>query len=319
MQNAYFDNIRSKIVPLLQSAKKEIKIAMAWFTSAELFAEILSCLDRKVKVDLVLLDNPINFMYYAPDFNEYIESGGKLRVAGVDVGFMHHKFCIIDNAIAITGSYNWTYYAESRNIENIVVTDDFSVINLFRAEYDRLSKLIECSTFSPRLSWDDIESRTDVDYRELNYEIEKICQAQLKPIRKVIEAKTVVQVVETKMRPKADKNVGVLADEDIFIPIINANVSLPHTSTKSFFYDSKNERTFICKFICVNPNKIDDVYLIKEADVLQVAQGTSNLNLKIEISITLDVNGSLRIDVNCPDNGKKLMISALDKKLVRYE
>lgn len=92
---------------------------MAWFTSGELFQELLNCLERKVKVDLVLLDNAINYMDYAPDFNLFINAGGKLRIADFRIGFMHHKFCVIDSKVAITGSYNWTYYAETRNVENM--------------------------------------------------------------------------------------------------------------------------------------------------------------------------------------------------------
>ena len=37
MEKAYFFKIRSEIIPYLQQAKEEIVIAMAWFTSGELF------------------------------------------------------------------------------------------------------------------------------------------------------------------------------------------------------------------------------------------------------------------------------------------
>ena len=37
MEQAYFSQIRSKIIPYLNQAKKEVVVAMAWFTSAELF------------------------------------------------------------------------------------------------------------------------------------------------------------------------------------------------------------------------------------------------------------------------------------------
>lgn len=72
MQEAYFDNIRSRIIPLLRNAYKEVIIAMAWFTSQELFSELIECLKRGVRVELILLDSPINFMEYAPDFNELV-------------------------------------------------------------------------------------------------------------------------------------------------------------------------------------------------------------------------------------------------------
>lgn len=78
MEKAYFFKIRNEIIPYLQQAKEEIVIAMAWFTSGELFQELLDCLERNVKVDLVLLDNAINYMDYAPDFNLFVNAGGTL-------------------------------------------------------------------------------------------------------------------------------------------------------------------------------------------------------------------------------------------------
>jgi phosphatidylserine/phosphatidylglycerophosphate/cardiolipin synthase-like enzyme len=106
MEQAYFVEIRSRIIPLIDNATNKIQVAMAWFTSSELFNALLRSLNRKVDVELIILDDAINYMYYAPDFNQFIEAGGKLRIADSSVGFMHHKFCIVDDRIAITGSYN---------------------------------------------------------------------------------------------------------------------------------------------------------------------------------------------------------------------
>ena len=165
MEKAYFSQIRSKIIPYLDQAKEEVVIAMAWFTSAELFDALISCLKRNVKVELVLLDNAINYMYYAPDFNDLINAGGVLRIADSSVGFMHHKFCVIDDKIAITGSYNWTYFAETRNVENIVITDNLEIVNLFTTEFNRLTNMLYVRSFCYCLSWDDMASREDVDFR----------------------------------------------------------------------------------------------------------------------------------------------------------
>ena len=95
MDQACFSGIRNKIISLLNEATSKVEVAMAWFTSSELFETILRCLDRKVDVELILLDDVINYMDYAPDFNIFINKGGKLMIAGPDVGFMHHKFCVI--------------------------------------------------------------------------------------------------------------------------------------------------------------------------------------------------------------------------------
>ena len=130
MEQAYFKNIKREIIPYLNDAKQEVVVAMAWFTSDDLFQALIGCLGRNVSVELVLLDNASNFMYYAPDFNEFIKAGGILHIAKPEYGFMHHKFCVIDNEIVVTGSYNWTYYAETRNIENILISDQKEIIDL---------------------------------------------------------------------------------------------------------------------------------------------------------------------------------------------
>lgn len=324
MEKAYFSGIRNRIIPCLNNATKKIQVAMAWFTSNELFEALINALNRGVNVELILLDNAINYMYYAPDFNEFINAGGKLRIAGSEVGFMHHKFCVIDDSLAITGSYNWTYYAETRNVENIVISDNSDIVMLFSDEFQRLQNILSVSSSCARLSWDDIEQRDDVDYRELNYEIEQICEVQNKPVKRFFETKTEVVRTEIKKKALANYAIGIQALDDkdriFFDPFINQGAKLPyHSSEFEFFFDSKNMTEFPCLFIYGNPNNKKEWYLIKEVDLMQVAKGTSDENLPVRFSMDLDDNGSLRVDVSCSKSGQKLTISTLDSKFVKYE
>ena len=324
MEKAYFSGIRNRIIPCLDNATNKIQVAMAWFTSNELFEALINALNRDVDVELILLDNAINYMYYAPDFNEFINAGGKLRIAGSEVGFMHHKFCVIDDSLAITGSYNWTYYAETRNVENIVISDNSDIVMLFSAEFQRLQNILSVSSSCARLSWDEIEQIDDVDYRELNYEIEQICEVQNKPVKRFFETKTEVVRTEIKKTPLANYAIGIIALDgngcDFPYPLINQRTKLPyHSNEKEFFFDSKNETTFKCTFIYFNPNNDKEWHLIKEVDLMQVAKGTSDIDLPVRFSMNLDDNGSLRVDVSCSKAGQKLTISALDSKLVKYE
>ncbi len=324
MEKAYFSGIRNRIIPCLDNATNKIQVAMAWFTSNELFEALINALNRDVDVELILLDNAINYMYYAPDFNEFINAGGKLRIAGSEVGFMHHKFCVIDDSLAITGSYNWTYYAETRNVENIVISDNSDIVMLFSAEFQRLQNILSVSSSCARLSWDEIEQIDDVDYRELNYEIEQICEVQNKPVKRFFETKTEVVRTEIKKTPLANYAIGIIALDgngcDFPYPLINQRTKLPyHSNEKEFFFDSKNETTFKCTFIYFNPNNDKEWHLIKEVDLMQVAKGTSDIDLPVRFSMNLDDNGSLRVDVSCSKSGQKLTISTLDSKFVKYE
>ena len=324
MEQACFSGIRNKIISLLNEATSKVEVAMAWFTSSELFETILRSLNRKVDVELIILDDAINYMYYAPDFNQFIEAGGKLRIADSSVGFMHHKFCIVDDRIAITGSYNWTYYAETRNLENILITDNKETVNQFIFEFSRLRNSLALSSVCQRLSWDDIEAREDVNFRELNYEIERICEVQNKPIRRFFETKIEVVKTEIKKTPFAKYAIGVLAldnnDNEIFAPFIKSRTQLPYQTTEmELFFDSKNIKEFPCRFLYGNPNNKNEWHLIKEVDMMQIAKGTCDENLPVKFTMALDDNGSLKVDVACNKSGQRLTISALDSNFVQYE
>lgn len=68
----------------------------------------------------------------------------RLYQAGVDVRIdrspehMHHKFMVIDGRTVMTGSYNWTRSAETRNEENLVAIDDHIMASHFTTEFTRI-------------------------------------------------------------------------------------------------------------------------------------------------------------------------------------
>jgi len=51
---------------------------------------------------------------------------------------MHNKFAIIDNAIVLTGSYNWTVSASNNNQENILIIESKLVVSNYQNEYNKL-------------------------------------------------------------------------------------------------------------------------------------------------------------------------------------
>jgi len=67
-----------------------------------------------------------------------------LEYQGIDVkkdnnkANMHHKVFIIDNRTVITGSFNPTEGADTRNDENILIIHDKAIANLFLQEFERI-------------------------------------------------------------------------------------------------------------------------------------------------------------------------------------
>lgn len=323
MQEAHFTKIRSRIVSLLQEASSEILVAMAWFTSIQLFTELIECLKRGVKVKLVLLDSPINFMEYAPDFNEFIRTGGHLYIASSELGLMHHKFCVIDKEIVITGSYNWTYYAETRNVENILISDDIKIVNQFAQEFNRLKGLLQDSQEAPRYTWDVLEIMENVDFVDINYEAEQISHILNKPVRKVMETKTQVFVTELKHTPKAVYNIGLLAKNDnnaeFFEVLIPRNETLPYESKEhTLFFNSKEHKILINHIIYGESISLDSAILLKEVDFNEVTSGIVCDSLQLNYRMILDVNGDIRLEVSCKETGKRKTITMLNQKFVKY-
>lgn len=134
-----FDGIANELIKIMSNATESIKIAVAWFTNFDLFNSVKECLRRGIEVTLVTNNDLINNGGYCLNFNELIECGLKLHLVEYPE-MLHYKFCIIDTDIVMTGSYNWTFYAEEINKEDAVfIKGNQEVINRFIEEFNKLT------------------------------------------------------------------------------------------------------------------------------------------------------------------------------------
>jgi phosphatidylserine/phosphatidylglycerophosphate/cardiolipin synthase-like enzyme len=51
---------------------------------------------------------------------------------------MHHKFAILDDRTAMTGSYNWTLESEEQNYESLLILDEPQHLEAYRREFEAL-------------------------------------------------------------------------------------------------------------------------------------------------------------------------------------
>lgn len=323
MNTAFFTNISSEICRRLDVANKEIRIAMAWFTNSTLFAKLIDCLKKGVRVELILLDDAINWQPYAPDFNNFISAGGCLRVANRSHGFMHHKFCIIDTNVIISGSYNWTYYAETRNLENVIISTDSNTIDSFAKEFSRLSSLFSVTKNTPRLEWRDIEQMANIDFDILNYEVESTARACNMPFHQVVKSNTTIQIVEKRNNPKAAYNIGIAASEgneekDILKSLISKGDNLP--CTKSFtFYNYPDERNECRSIVAYGNLKYAEENNVLLNERIKTIMNNSNDDLQIFIQMTLNTNGYLHVEIRCLETGKAIELTTTNQDLVNYD
>lgn len=134
----HFKNIQNRIIEEIQNASISLKIAVTWFTNNKIFAEILKKLENDdLEVKLVVLNDQINNKIDGNDFQKFIELGGEFYFSNIRE-LVHHKFCVIDNQRVLNGSYNWTYYAENRNWENMVIIEDDDSVKGFNEEFERI-------------------------------------------------------------------------------------------------------------------------------------------------------------------------------------
>jgi phosphatidylserine/phosphatidylglycerophosphate/cardiolipin synthase-like enzyme len=109
---AIFDNIAEHLEEQIDLAENTIVVAVAWFTNKRLFDVLCAKAADGVKVKLIISDNEINRNSNI-DYSDIQIGRSKLYL--IDEEKMHNKFCIIDDYIVITGSYNWSYRAESNS------------------------------------------------------------------------------------------------------------------------------------------------------------------------------------------------------------
>ena len=133
----YFEEIGQEVVKNILAAKNSIKIAMAWFTNFDIFKVIKHKLENgNVEITLVTNNDLINNGGYCLNFNELIDVGLKVYLYEYP-DMLHHKFCIIDDECVMTGSYNWTFFSEAVNRENmLIIREDEQLIDAFKKEFE---------------------------------------------------------------------------------------------------------------------------------------------------------------------------------------
>lgn len=144
-REVYFENIFYHIERLLSTATSNVKICVAWIT-ADLLRDLLGGLRNKgVAIEIV---------YNASYSNAAIQTfegeiGRTYPIRNWTGGFMHNKFCIIDDEILITGSFNWTEHADSSLENALMISGDYRLIKSYWHEFEDL-KLYSESNNVPR-------------------------------------------------------------------------------------------------------------------------------------------------------------------------
>ena len=131
---AHFEIIEQKILDALDSAQAMIDVCVAWFTNETLRDKLLEMQSKGVKVRVIIYDDGINAR------NGVDLTGVAHRLVRASrSGIMHKKYCVVDNAIVISGSYNWTSNAEHHNDEDITIEkNDIKLASSFTRDFNEM-------------------------------------------------------------------------------------------------------------------------------------------------------------------------------------
>lgn len=136
--NAFFspgEACLNTIVQHLRGARRSVDLCVFTVSDDRIAQEVLAAHTRGVALRFIT------------DNDKETDSGSdvaRLRAAGVPTAVdrtaahMHHKFAIFDGQWLLNGSYNWTRSACTHNEENLVATNDATLLRQFQGTFDEL-------------------------------------------------------------------------------------------------------------------------------------------------------------------------------------
>jgi phosphatidylserine/phosphatidylglycerophosphate/cardiolipin synthase-like enzyme len=108
-----------RVIDLLRSAQKTIRVAMFTWTRKDFAEEIIKAKIRGVKIEIVM-DRYAGKGAGAKIFKILSDAGIPVRLS-TGKGLLHYKFAYIDDQILISGSANWTLSAFKFNDDCFIV------------------------------------------------------------------------------------------------------------------------------------------------------------------------------------------------------
>lgn len=181
---AVFENIAERIQQEISKAQKSVFIAVAWFTNKSLFNELVNKARNGCTVSLIISNDNINLSSSIDFALLHTDKSKVYKIGNGDTELMHNKFCVIDYSTVITGSYNWSYKAES-NFENVIITsNDTTLAEQFISEFNNIRKQYYPDTLNEEIVFplNKIIKRLEIlknyillgDIEELNKETSKL-------------------------------------------------------------------------------------------------------------------------------------------------
>jgi phosphatidylserine/phosphatidylglycerophosphate/cardiolipin synthase-like enzyme len=130
------DGVAVHLLALLEEARESIYFMAYSFTANDLGGAIRQRAKDGLTVAGVMENDQVN-TNMGTEYDPFKQAGLDVRRDG-NAGLMHHKAIIIDRKIVITGSYNFSASAETRNDENVLVIHNADVAAQYLEEFQKV-------------------------------------------------------------------------------------------------------------------------------------------------------------------------------------
>lgn len=126
---------KDAIIAQIDGARKTLDICVFTISDDDISRRIISRHQLGTRVRIITDNEKLHDK--GSDIEKLAQAGIQVRVDRSEY-HMHHKYAVVDQRLAITGSYNWTRSAAKYNEENILLTEEASVVKSYQDGFDKM-------------------------------------------------------------------------------------------------------------------------------------------------------------------------------------
>ena len=123
------------VISNIKKAKRKIDICLFTISDNKIAHAIKECFANGIKIRIITDDDKTGDM--GSDIFHLNRVGVEIKIDWTR-HHMHHKFATIDEKKVLTGSFNWTRSASEYNHENLLITENKSIVTAYQREFNKL-------------------------------------------------------------------------------------------------------------------------------------------------------------------------------------
>lgn len=125
-----------KVINMLRTVKNCVDICIFTLTNDKIFAAIEEVWNAGVDVRIITDDECCKQL--GSDIYKLAAEGIPVKTDDNATAHMHNKFAILDEAVVLTGSFNWTTQAVKSNQENVLFLENEFIAKKYTDYFDNL-------------------------------------------------------------------------------------------------------------------------------------------------------------------------------------